>query len=408
MSGLDPIPIFGTPGLRFGLGITAITSKPAICWRSGVATGVLSNPPEMVSFDSTLEMKAVASGVEAIHIQSFTDIHAAAWDGYVRAHPSASPFHLIAWQRTIVESFGYEPKYLVALQGDTIRGVLPLFLVQNLLIGKALISTPFAVYGGVLADGPEILALFRDAVTELGKKLEVGYVELRNIQTEQRLGFSPISAYVTFGQTIGPDEEAILETIPRKTRAAVRKSLKAGLISRTSTSMTRKFLELYSINLRKLGTPCFPYKYFYSLMKNFAGSIDVREVMSEGNVAAAVVTFYFRDQVLPYYGASDPAFNALAPNNYMYFDLMRTKGKEGYGFYDFGRSKKYGSGSHDFKSHWGMVERELPYEILLVKRKNLPNYAPTNKAFEWPLKIWRKLPLPVTRWIGPIFLRLVP
>src|SRR5262249_9658162 len=160
---------------------------------------------------------------------------------------------------------------------------------------------------------------------------------------------------------------------------------------------TDGFLELYSQSLRRLGTPCFPYKYFHSLMRNFEGSVDVREFTYQGKTAAAVLSLYMRDTVFPYYGASDPALNNVAPNNFMYFDLMRWAGANGYKNYDFGRSKKEGSGSYDFKGHWGMVERELPYEILLVKRKELPNYSPNNKKFQLPLEIWKRLPLPLTR-----------
>ena len=50
--------------------------------------------------------------------------------------------------------------------------------------------------------------------------------------------------------------------------------------------------------------------------------VDIREVIHQDRVVAAVMTFYFRDQVLPYYGASDPAYNSLAPNNYMYTHSM--------------------------------------------------------------------------------------
>jgi hypothetical protein len=120
------------------------------------------------------------------------------------------------------------------------------------------------------------------------------------------------------------------------------------------------------------------------------------------------MTFYFRDQVMPYYGASDPEFNAAAPNNFMYYDLMRWGGKNGYRVFDFGRSKKSGSGSYDFKAHWGMLERELPYEILLVKRKELPNFSPNNPRFNLAIRIWQHLPLAVTRRLGPYFVRLVP
>ena len=329
------------------------------------------------------------------------------WDDFVLAHPHGTPFHLVAWKKVIQKNFGYEPHYLMAVDADRVRGILPLFLVKNLLVGKALISSPFAVYGGVLADNDAARASLATGARRLGETLGVEYVELRNAHASQCVGFERVSRHVTFTQEIGEDEEAILAKIPRKTRYMVRRSLKEPFSTRKTTDLSG-FEELYARSLRRLGTPSFPTQYFSDLMICFKEAIDVREVVLDGKVASAVMTFYFRDQVMPYYGASDPAFNAAAPNNFMYYDLMRWGGKNGYRVFDFGRSKKSGSGSYDFKSHWGMLERELPYEILLVKRKELPNFSPNNPRFNLAIQIWQHLPLAVTRRLGPYFVRLVP
>jgi hypothetical protein len=115
--------------------------------------------------------------------------------------------------------------------------------------------------------------------------------------------------------------------------------------------------------------------------------------------------------VLPYYGAADSAYNRQSPTNFMYFDQMRWAAAEGYRVFDFGRSKKdedRDAGSYGFKAHWGMVERDLPYEILLVRRRELPNLTPKNPKFQLFLKIWQRLPLPVTKILGPWLIRLVP
>jgi FemAB-related protein (PEP-CTERM system-associated) len=343
----------------------------------------------------------------AIEIRELTVEFQNAWNAYVLAHQYGTPFHLIAWKDTIQEAFGYRPMYLVAVEGATIRGVLPLFLVNNFLMGKVLLSTPFAVYGGILADSAEVRELFARRLAQLGESLKVDYVELRNAYPEQNAGFTSVTNYVTFGQPIGADEPQLLEGIPRKTRRMVRRSLEASLETRQQQTDFAAFEDLYSRNLQRLGTPAFPRRHFTALLRNFGKQADIREVVHQGRVIAAVMTLYFRDQVLPYYGASDPEFNALAPNNYMYFDLMRWGGNHGYTWFDFGRSKKI-SGSHDFKTHWGMVERDLPYEVLLVKRKTLPSLNPNDSKFEWPIKIWQRLPLWVTRSVGPRLLRLVP
>lgn len=346
---------------------------------------------------------AAALGVRLIDASDF-----ARWDDFALRHPHGSPFHLIAWKKTIEEAFGYQSCYLMATEGWRVRGILPLFLVKNPLMGKVLLSSPFAVYGGILADSADVRQELAGHLRQLGERIGVQYIELRNGWADQTVGFEPVRRYVTFTQQIGPDEEQILQTIPRKTRYMVRKALKEGFAVNRVHSDSSAFFDLYSRNLRRLGTPCFPAKYFSSLLRNFGDRIDIREITLRGAVAAAVLTFYFRDQVMPYYGASDPAYNAAAPNNFMYFDLMRWGGANGFSLFDFGRSKKAASGSYDFKAHWGMLERELPYEVLLVKRKELPHYSPANPKFGAFIRAWQHVPLAVTRAIGPMLVKWVP
>jgi FemAB-related protein (PEP-CTERM system-associated) len=347
--------------------------------------------------------KSTAVEIRSLEVSDFSR-----WDDFVFAHPHGSPFHLIAWKKSIEEAFGYTSWYLTASEGSHIRGIVPLFLVNNPLMGKVLLSSPFAVYGGILADSEGVRQELGAYIKELGARLGVQYVELRNAWREQSVGFTPVNRYVTFTQQIGPDDELALQAIPRKTRYMVRKALKEDFSVNRLHAYSGAFFDLYSRNLRRLGTPCFPSRYFSSLLRNFGDLADIREIVLNEKVVAAVLTFYFRDQVLPYYGASDPVYNAAAPNNFMYFHLMSWGGSNGFSLFDFGRSKKTVSGSYDFKAHWGMLERELPYEVLLLKRKELPHYSPANPRFGAFVKFWQRVPLSLTRAVGPMLVKWVP
>ena len=345
-----------------------------------------------------------------MQVRFFTGADASRWDDFVRRHPHGSPFHLTGWKSAMEATFGYEPKYLLAEDNGQLVAVLPLFLISNFLAGRILLSTPFAVYGGVLASSPEALLAVQQELERLGRELRVDYTELRNAWPDQCLGYAPVSRYVTFTQELPSTEEEILETIPRKTRRMVRKSLEHAFKVRL-TRKTGDFERLYLTNLRKLGTPAFPHKHFENLLKFLGEDVNVCEVVLDDQVVAAVMTIYFRDQVLPYYGAADSAMNAFSPTSFMYFDQMRRSAASGYKIYDFGRSKKddeRDAGSYGFKIHWGMVERQLPYEILLGRRKELPNLTPKNPKFRWAMDLWRKAPLPVTKALGPLFIRMVP
>lgn len=342
-----------------------------------------------------------------IHVSQLEQSKYADWDRYVTAHRQGTPFHLTAWRRVLEESFGYEPRYLCATSGGALCGVMPLFLVNTPLTGKVLISSPFAVYGGILADNTDA----RDAIgAELRKMAEaeaVQYAEIRNAWPEQQLGYFAIDRYVTFTQPVHPmTDDELMASVSKKTRNMVRKSLKNPYSTRVTPSLDT-FYRLMSANYRRLGTPVFPRGFFERIPKYFGPIVDIREIMLEDRVAAASMNFYFNGSMHTYYAASDQDLLAQAPNNYMYFDFLRWAGQNGLSEFDFGRSKK-DTGTFEFKRHWGTTMRELPYEVLLVKRKDPPNFSPKNPKFEMAIKVWQKLPLAVTNLLGPRLIRMFP
>jgi FemAB-related protein (PEP-CTERM system-associated) len=329
------------------------------------------------------------------------------WDRFVLDHPHGSPFHLIAWRDTMVESFSYRPLYLLAESGGSIHGVLPVFLVRNPIIGKFLISSPFAVYGGILADSEQSRRALYNQVRQIGEDFGVQYIELRNAWPEQCVGTPNVSRYATFIQDLVPEEELLLDSLPKKTRNMVRKSLKQPFSVRYGVRNPGHFDALHSRNMRRLGTPSFPRRYFARLLANFGEMADIREVWLERNLMAVSLNFFFRGQMHTYHAASDTDYNSLAPNTFMYFDHLRWAGQNGFQSFDFGRSKR-GTGPWEFKHHWNTVMRELPYEIVLIRRKSLPNFSPANPRFSLAIRLWQWLPLSLTRILGPRVIRLFP
>ncbi|HLI86863.1 MAG TPA: FemAB family XrtA/PEP-CTERM system-associated protein [Bryobacteraceae bacterium] len=331
----------------------------------------------------------------------------AAWDEFVLRHPHGSPFHLTAWKKTIEEAFGYQPFYLSAKSGSRVEAVLPLFFVRNPIIGSALISSPFAVYGGILAESPQAGQLLYDYAKWLGRKVSADYIELRNAYGEQCVGTPNVSRYVTFVQDVAASEEDLLSSLPKKTRNTVRKALKQPFTIRYRVADAGTLDRIHSRNMRRLGTPCFPREYFARLQANFGKMVEVREVRLGDEPVAVSLSFLFRDQMHTYHAAADTRYNALAPNTFLYYDHLRWAGQHGFRQFDFGRSKR-NTGAFEFKRHWNTTMRELPYEIVLLKRRELPNFSPANPRFRAAIRIWQNLPLPVTRGLSKFVLPLFP
>ncbi len=330
-----------------------------------------------------------------------------AWDKFVVKHQHGSPFHLSAWKRTIEDSFHYKSCYLLARDSSGIRGVLPMFLVRNPLRGRALISSPFAVYGGILADTAETRRALYERARSIAESLHADYIEFRNGYQEQCVQGSNVSRYVTFTKPVSPDSEVTLSSLPPKARNKVRKALQQGFSMRYRVNDAEAFESVHSRNMHRIGTLMLPVHYIRNLMRHFGAMVDIREVILENTVVAVSLSFFYTGQMHTFYSSTDPSFNKLEPNSFMYFDHLCWAGANGYKVFDFGRSRKDG-GVFEFKKRWASDIRELPYEITLIRRKELPQSASAGAMAPVFMAVWQKVPLPVARLLSRVLLPLFP
>ena len=324
---------------------------------------------------------------------------AAAWDAYVLAHPQGSFFHRFGWKRLIETTYRYPGHYLLAECNGRVCGVLPLGEVKHLLFGHALISVPFCVYGGVLADDEVSREALETRAMALAAERGVDHLELRNERPVRSDWLRKDGLYVTFKKAISEDHDANLSAIPRKQRAMVRKGIKAGLVGELDDGIDNLY-QAYSESVRNLGTPVFPKSHFRAIRAEFGDDVDIVTVRHEGQVVASVMNYYFRDQVLPFYGGGISAARNLAANDFMYWDVMRRAVERGCRVFDFGRSK-VDTGSYRFKKHWGFEPEPLSYEYHLVKAKEMPDLNPNNPKYRLFINAWKRLPVGVSRAIGP-------
>jgi FemAB-related protein (PEP-CTERM system-associated) len=339
------------------------------------------------------------------------------WDDFVSAHPSGTFFHLAAWRGILKRSFGFEPVYLAATDGGNLRGVLPLFLVKSLLFGRSLVAMPVAVYGGPITLDEEASHALIQKTMALAKERAVRYLEIRGnphgqVDITANLNgdaarWSCKDLYFTFLSEIEATDELNLARIPRKQRRMVRQGEKHGLNAVFDNGRLREFYEVYAESVRNLGTPVYGFSYFENLLAAFGDQCKVLVIEQSGKVIAGVLSFFYRDQVLPFYGGALKEYLHLAPNDFMYWQLMRFAAHNGFRVFDFGRSKD-GTGPYHFKRHWGFEPRALPYWYYTPQGNGVPDTSPLNPKLQWAIRIWRGLPLGITKTLGPHIVRHIP
>ena len=325
------------------------------------------------------------------------------WDDFVLRCADATFFHRAGWQKIVHEVFRHKTYFLYAEQAGQIQAVLPLAHVNSFLFGNALIGLPFAVYGGVAANTPEAGVALECEAQEIAKRLGVAHLELRNVNP-RHADWPRQDLYVTFRKEILPDEDANMLAIPRKQRAMVRKGIKAGLVSEIDTGVDR-FFSLYADNVHRHGTPAMPKRYFKALLDEFGADCEVLTVTGpEGRLLSSVMSFYFRDEVLPYYAGDDESARELAANDFKYWELMRRSCARKLKVFDYGRSKQ-GTGSYAFKKNWGFEPKALHYEYCLYKRDAIPQNNPANAKYRLLIETWRRMPIGLANWLGPFIVR---
>ena len=340
----------------------------------------------------------------SLRIQTLTAENAGAWDRFVRATPEATMFHLSGWKRVIEEAFGHATYFTFAEQDGAVVGVLPLAHMKSLLFGDALVSTPFCVYGGPVAVTPEANNALIEHAQDLLRSLGTPSLEFRHLHPPGQGWPERGALYTTFRKAMSGQPEADMAAIPRKQRAMVRKGIQNGLTS-ISDHDTDRLHAIYAQSVHKLGTPVFPRRYFRLLGEVFRAESDVVTILHEDQPIAAVLTFHFRDEVLPYYGGGTRAARAVAGNDFMYWEVMRRAGSErGARIFDFGRSKT-GTGAYAFKQHWGFTPQTLHYAYQLRPGARLAEHNPTNPKYKLMISAWRRLPLRLANLLGPPIVR---
>ena len=344
----------------------------------------------------------------ALVVRQLTHQSVAAWDRFVESQENGTFFHRAGWADILARAFRHTSLHAFVERDGAITGVLPLTHVKSALFGNTLMSAPFCVYGGPLcADDESRRALDAYAIEKLGQTgasaLEYRFREPPADVVGPVEWHRKDELYVTFRRSIQADEAANLKSIPRKQRAMVRKGIEQGLSSRSDLDVDTLH-GIYAQSVRNLGTPVFSRAYFRLLRDVFQDRMDVVTISDAGQPVAAVLNFYERGEVLPYYGGGTRAARGVAGNDFMYWEVMRRAAARGCTAFDFGRSK-VGTGAFSFKKNWGFTPQPLFHRFALRPGASVPDHNPLNPKYRLFIAAWKRLPLPVANLLGPMIVR---
>jgi serine/alanine adding enzyme len=338
-------------------------------------------------------------------VQVNPEISSEEWRTFVSSHPEGTYYHLPEWQTVLKESLGHRPYYVFAQNEDKkMCGVLPLFHIKSALSGSRLVSLPFAGACGPIANSPDTVEALVNRAKSLCDELKCAYLEIRMMKPLP-LGLD-VNEYFLNHVIELSEPQMMWKKIDHRARGAVTKARKRGLVVKTDDS-PRGLEVFYDLNLRtktRLGVPAHPLKFFKAIRKHMNGHFRLYLAEVEGKVVSGGIAICFNGVVSACYKASDRNYLRYNPNDAVTWQEIEDGCNEGYRWFDFGKTGSDNAGLALFKRHFGAEEKKL-YYYYYPKMPNLVSSNRTGSKYRLFTGLWKRLPLPLLRVLGPLAFR---
>lgn len=332
---------------------------------------------------------------------------AACWNEYVNSHPSATIYHRSEWRDLIAGCFGHQSYYLYASDSQSrCVGILPLVRLKSRVFGNFLVSMPYFNYGGPIGDSPDIEQQLVESANALGSSLPVEHIEYRD--TIARQGMPALTHKVNMILDLPGEEAELWQQLGSKLRSQIKRAWRENPQTRIGgIDLIRDFYTVFSRNMRDLGTPVYGRSFFEAILNTFPDESRLVVVYLDSKPAAAGFLLANKDTLDIPWASTIRDYNRYSINMCLYWEILKHAIRQGFRRFDFGRSSK-DAGTYRFKQQWGARPHQLFWHYWLKNGDQLPSINPANAKYTMAINVWKRLPLPVTRWLGPSIVKNIP
>jgi FemAB-related protein (PEP-CTERM system-associated) len=332
-----------------------------------------------------------------------------AWDAYVKNAAHGLPQHLSGWRTVLYQTHGYETRYLMALAGGQVAGVLPLFHIRSVLVGHTTMTMP----GGLCADSVEMAGELIARGREIARQAKARRFVIQDTRQLWPLDLQTVNHHDHWMVDVRPDAEALWArlngNIRRQVRIARRNQLTVE-IDRTG-QLLGAFYDVLSRYTHHRGTPVFGRNFLEHIIETFPDGFNIAVVFKERQPIGAYFQLQMGHTVYGTWGATMPQYLELRPVYLAYWEILRDTCARGYHLLDMGRSPA-GSEASKYKGQWGGQVRPIYQQVASLgaarPADSMTHRVQADGKMQWVTRLWPKLPLPVTRYLGPKLRRHVP
>jgi len=331
------------------------------------------------------------------------------WNKFLSSFSSPVPFSFNpSLFDFYMQYFHWKPYYVMLFSEDIPFAVFP---VVN--TGRSWVSLPHFSYGGFVAIRDDGVEWNENLLQQLifiiqNEKLNPGFYQV-NIKSifkrkatmestfirtlrkhHQDDNYFKISSVFFLPETSGD----LFRQLNANLRRKIHKAANSGFnLQIGGKELLDSFLGLYSRKMHRLGSPAYGKDFFRAILETYRfGEVRIFLIKQAGKVVgASFLQSYQRFYESSWFATDNKAYKNYV-SDFLHAQMIQYAISKGASVYSFGRSTP-NSGVHQYKSHWPVVDIPV-YQYEQGIKIQIKNYS-------WLSGIWKTIPYPLAKIIGP-------
>lgn len=329
------------------------------------------------------------------------------WDEFVMSNPRSIAWQSYGWSDVLNRHYkGIEFYPLAVFDGSRLCGILPLYHMKGVTGKSELMSVPYAVAGGILADDPAVQKLLIDKAAQLSLRHGSCRITLKQYKIKIEGDLRVDDNYYNRELALTRDIDEVWRGISEQNREKITDARKLGAVLEYPSTDSRTFHRFLLGHHHRRGVPCAGKPWIDDLLAFQMYSIALLKV--RGRIVAATMVKEFKDTIsFPYTSLARNDSEAALPAYDLYWKLIEHFAARGKAIFHSGRIPT-SDATEPHRLGWGGTKYPYFYQYhpnAAGKTEFSTRRGAKRDLFE---KGWKRLPLSVAGLLGPRVVKYFP
>jgi hypothetical protein len=329
------------------------------------------------------------------------------WEQYIQDNPDSIAWQSYQWSAVLGRHYQIDFYPLAAIDNSRLCGVLPLYHIKTARGKDMLMSVPYAVAGGIVADNDDAATLLLEKAIDLSRQFNSCNITFKQYKIKISGELRTDDNYYNRELNIARDHNEIWTEISDANKEFIEGSGKYDLVLEYPSNDVNSFYKLLLKHHHVRGVPCVSRNWIADLIAFKMYSVAVLKL--NGNIVAGTMVKEFKDTVsFPFTCIPDMSEKSRMSACNLYWKLITHFASRGRRIFHSGRIPVTDD-TDAYRLGWGGTKYNYYYQYYpdnsSVKSEYAKKKGRKREIFE---ACWKMMPLSLARRVGPVIVRQFP